>query len=75
MCPRAPSMVEEGRSEPVLSPGLQLPSEFAPRTAQHDCPVCFPSPLFSTIRAHLFSWLKSWDLVANRILSDQLHYP
>lgn len=32
-------------------------------------------PLFSTIRAHLFSWMKSWGFVANRILSDQLHYP
>lgn len=33
VCPRASSMVEEGSSNAVLSPGLQLSSESAPRAA------------------------------------------
>lgn len=33
VCGWASSMVEEGNSDPVLSPGLQLPSVSAPRSA------------------------------------------
>ena len=33
VCPWAPSLVEEGRSNLVLCSGLQLPSESAPRAA------------------------------------------
>lgn len=52
--PRVPSMVDKANSD-LAVPGLQLPSESAPRSVWGDCPVCSPpTPLHHT---HSFMFL------------------